>query len=136
MRGIRWVPEDGHATEHGNSGLDDLEPFSAQLGVEVGEPGDVPARPSQVGNEPRAYRVSGDRHDDRDSRARFLRGHRRGCPQRDDDIDPERYQLRRETMKPLILSVCTPNLEGDALAPRVSQLAQSLKKCRPIILSR
>ena len=120
---IGRVAQDRNARKCGKSCLEYLQPLSAQLSVQVGQPRNVPTRPSKAGNEPRADWIGGDRHDDWDGRCRLLRGRRRWSTLRNDSLDLESRQLGREVRKPFVLSLGRSILNDDVLALHVAAFA-------------
>ena len=58
------IMEDRHAGSRGDNSFHEFQPFPAQFGANAGQPGNVPARSRNAGDEPGANRIGYARDDD------------------------------------------------------------------------
>src|SRR5262249_14431861 len=121
---VHRVPQSCHARNLRKRLFEQLETLRAQLRVQQGGAGDVPARPSQAGHELEPKWISNSYHhnwhtlgllfgcDDRRSR----RGH--------NDVRVESDQFRSELWKLLEFALCSTEVDGDVLALVVAKLSE------------
>src|SRR5829696_6503469 len=108
---IAHVEESADAGRARHRLLDQLHALALQLGNKGAEPGDVAARPRELGDHARTDRLADRRHYDRDALGRVLRRERGRGPSRDDEIDPGCNELGRDFRKPRHLAVRRPVLD-------------------------
>jgi hypothetical protein len=104
------------------------QPLPTQLDSVRGEPRDVPARPREVGDEPRPYRIPAC-DNDRDTLRCLAGGSRCRRTPRDDDIHLEPDQFSREVGEPLDLPPGPALLQDDGLALHIAERVQPLQEC-------
>src|SRR5262245_48871534 len=75
--GVDWIggiPEDGHAGDHGEDFLEELQLFPNEFGGHGGQSGDVATGPGEAGDEAAPHRIAHACHHDGDRRGRVLGG--------------------------------------------------------------
>jgi hypothetical protein len=80
------IMEDRHAGSLGDNSFQEFQPFPAQFGADAGQPGDVPARSRDAGDEPGANRIGYARDDDGNCASCLFGGQRRRRSWGDDNI--------------------------------------------------
>ena len=80
------IIEDRHARSLGGNCFQEFQPFPAQFGADAGQPGDVPARPRNAGDESGANRIGYARDDNGNCTGCLLGGQRRRRKGGDDNI--------------------------------------------------
>ena len=118
------IQGDGHARDSGNGLFEQLQALALDLAAgEYRQPGDVPARMGQTGDEPLGDGIGRPRNDDRND-PRGLHGSANGGGSRGhNDIDRELDQFRRHGAEAVAVA-CRPALfQNDGVAFAIAKLA-------------
>jgi hypothetical protein len=124
--GIVRIPEESHPRDLGDGLLEQLELFPDQVGLHVGDPGDVSARAREAGDESQRHRIGDRRHDDGDRLGRLLCRLDRVRTSGHKDFHLEPDQISREGGEPLVLPLRPSELDGNCLTFHIAQLTQAL----------
>src|SRR6266567_5507907 len=128
---ISRVPEEGHARQVRYGFFQDLQPFRGQTGAKLGGPRDVATRLCEARDEPGGQGIACAHHDNGDGRRCSLGSERRWRALGHDDVDFEPDELGRKRRPPLASPLGPSKLEGDVLALRVTEVAQSFSQWLP-----
>ena len=126
--GIGGIPEDGHAGDGGEHGLEELQLFPEEFGLQGGQSGDVAPGPGEAGDEADPHRIAHAGHDNGDRRGRVPGGQRRGRNRRQQDVHRETDQLGRESREPFVLSFRRAVLHDEVLAFDIAERAHPLQE--------
>ena len=105
----------------------ELHVLAAELGQEIPEPGDVPARTREALDEPDAQRVADADEEDRGRRGLALHRHRRGRPHRDQQLCPALHEAHHR-LRDLELVVGPHHLEHEVAVLDDPRFTQALSK--------
>ena len=121
--------KDGNAGSLGYRLCEQLHPFLDQILGDAGEPRDIPARPSETGDEAVPNRIGEVRRDDGDGSGCLLEGADRRVAICEDHVNPESNQLVYELREPIVSPLGIPALEEEVLSLDIADVAQSLPEC-------
>jgi hypothetical protein len=127
LAGVGGVPEDGHPERLGHRLREQFEPFATDLDGLDAQARDIATGPRQAGHQAGLHGGGTDSHDNRDGAGGILERPDRGLPcPRDQDVDRETHQFRREVSKPFGSALRRAVLDGDVLAFNPAVLTQAL----------
>src|SRR6266487_1926536 len=118
--------KDGNAGSLGYRLCEQLHPFIGQILGDAGEPRDIPARPSETGDEAVPNRIGEVRRDDGDGSGCLLEGADRRVAICEDHVNPELDQLSGERWHPVGSSLGPAVIDENVLALYVTELAEAL----------
>src|SRR5262245_41180817 len=131
---VARIPKDRDTGRPPDSRLEQFHPLPTDLGAYARrQPGEVPTRAREIGDEPAAYWVRDADHDDGNRAAGLLGGERVLVGRHDDHIDLGADKRNRQLGKSLVLPFRDSPLDRDVLAVDVPQLLETFDERAPEI---
>src|SRR5216684_4954388 len=126
---VLWIPKHGHGGELRNNFLEQVQPFSSQLRIHLGQPGDVAAGPRQALNDPSCHRVTRRRHHNRDFLGSVFGSQSIVGNGSDDDVNLETDQIGCELRQDVDFHLRISVFNDDVLSLNPSKVTEPFQEC-------